>query len=294
MSNPIVDLEKLSEPLTKLVDVISKGIGRLYAPFGTIRQARADAEARVILARADAKAIEIRERVQARIEYREALRQENIERIASQAASELPGSVSTKPVDMDWTLQYFDSAQDVCDEDMQKLWARVLAGEVASPGSYSKRTLQFLRTLQKDEAEAFTKICSLAIALDDGWHHILEDKESMKVMRDMFGDGTPVRHFVSIGLLLSEPYYVNPSDITGMTISYFSRTFSLKGPPKDRPSRIPQIEVPIAIRGFTSIGQQLASVAGGAPIEGYVERVAKSLDEEYRVKLQTADQSGDG
>ena len=50
MENPIVNLEKLSEPLTKLVEVISKGVGTLYAPFGTIRQAKADAEATIIVA----------------------------------------------------------------------------------------------------------------------------------------------------------------------------------------------------------------------------------------------------
>ena len=48
MSNPLVDLKGLSEPLTKLVEVVSQGIGTLYSPFGTVRQAKADAKSKII------------------------------------------------------------------------------------------------------------------------------------------------------------------------------------------------------------------------------------------------------
>ena len=293
MENPIVNLEKLSEPLTKLVEVISKGVGTLYAPFGTIRQAKADAEATIIVARADAEAAEIQERAKARIEYRECLRQENIEKISSQAALELPETVSEKPVDTDWTLQYFDYAQDVCDEDMQKLWSRILAGEVASPGSYSKRTLQFLRTLDKDEAEAFTKICSLSVTLDREWYHLISNKETDKVLRDMFSRSIPIKHFISIGLLLSDAYLINPSDATGMRVNYFSKEFLLEGPEKNNSGTIASLEIPISVRGFTSIGQELASIAGGLAVEGYIERVAESVEQEYNVKFRNSDGSSD-
>lgn len=53
MENLIVDLKNLSKPLTKLVEVVATGIGTLYAPFGTVRDAKASAKARIIHAKTD-------------------------------------------------------------------------------------------------------------------------------------------------------------------------------------------------------------------------------------------------
>jgi hypothetical protein len=39
------------------------------------------------------------------------------------------------------------------------LWSRVLAGEANKPGSYSKRTVNFLSDLDKIDAELFSQLC---------------------------------------------------------------------------------------------------------------------------------------
>ena len=51
--------------------------------------------------------------------------------------------VSDKPVDPDWFARWRVNAEDVRDEEMQSLWARILAGEVREPGSYSLHTVRF-------------------------------------------------------------------------------------------------------------------------------------------------------
>lgn len=293
MDNPLINLEKLSEPLTKLVDVIFKGIGTLYAPFGTIRQAKADAEAKIIHAEADAKTLEIHERAKARISYRESLRQENIEKISSQAALELPNKVSAESVHTDWTLQYFDHAQDVCDEDMQKLWARILAGEVARPGSFSKRTLQFLKTLDKEEAEAFTHLCSVSVVVKDGWHYVFEEAETKQALNEKFGRSDYSQHFVSIGLLMAEASHVSPSNATGLEIVYFDREFILQGPDKPKPGTIASLEIGFSVRAFTAIGQELASIAGAMPIEGYIDHLAEGCKDRYNVLFRGAGKDND-
>lgn len=283
MDNPLINLGDLSAPLTKLVEVIADGTGRLYAPYGTVRQAKADAKARTILAHADAEVADIAQRANARIQYREALRQENIESISSQAALEMPDEVSEKPVDRDWTLQYFDYAQDICDEDMQKLWARILAGEVSSPGSFSKRALQFLNTLDKEEAERFTLLCSFSIKTDKGWHYVIEEDETIKAMREHSKNADCINHFTSIGLLLPNQYHINPSAATGWVIDYYQRKFKLTGPKKPTGAGIASLEIEFFLRGFTAIGQELAFIAGGQPVEGYIERIVKMMEEKYKV-----------
>lgn len=46
---------------------------------------------------------------------------------------------------------------------MQELWARLLAGEISSPNTYSLRTIEVLRNMNSKDAELFEKICSFSI-----------------------------------------------------------------------------------------------------------------------------------
>ncbi|HBC3594512.1 DUF2806 domain-containing protein [Vibrio parahaemolyticus] len=62
------------------------------------------------------------------------------------------------PVDPDWFTRWRDSAEKVSNEELRKLWAKALAGEVTTPGSYSLRTLEFLKNLSQLEAEKISKL----------------------------------------------------------------------------------------------------------------------------------------
>ena len=67
--------------------------------------------------------------------------------------------------DHDWTARFFNDIQDVSSEEMQSLWAKVLAGEVEKPGSTSIQTLSILKNLDQATARLFGKLCSICISL---------------------------------------------------------------------------------------------------------------------------------
>lgn len=69
----------------------------------------------------------------------------------------------TRDVDEDWLFVWRDLAGKVSAEDLQRLWGSVLAGEVKAPGRYSIRTLEFLKTLSKAEAEMISTLASYVI-----------------------------------------------------------------------------------------------------------------------------------
>jgi hypothetical protein len=283
--NPLTNLEKLSAPVTKLVEVVAAGIGTLYEPFGVVRKAKADAKAAVIRARADAEVATIEHRAKARLEHREATRQENIERVTAIAAGELPDSVSSTPVDPDWTAQYINHAQDVSNEDLQVLWGRILAGEVAKPGSYSKRTLEFLGTLEKWEAQGFTDFCAFAFT-DNGWHYLFRCKAYFEALREKFGMSDVEGHFTTIGLLRSETGMPNPSELNGKKVRYFEEAFNIVAPPAPTAKRgMASLEIGPSVRNFSLIGQQLANISGAKPAAGYLEKMLACLDKEYQIKL---------
>jgi hypothetical protein len=69
----------------------------------------------------------------------------------SDLASDEQEPSADKP-DTDWLYRWRDAASEVSSDQLQHLWGRVLAGEVKSPGSFSLRTLEFLRNISQKEA----------------------------------------------------------------------------------------------------------------------------------------------
>lgn len=68
-----------------------------------------------------------------------------------------------RPIDEDWLYTWRDFAGKVSTEDLQHLWGSILAGEVKSPGSFSIRTLNFLRGLSKSEAEQISQLARYVV-----------------------------------------------------------------------------------------------------------------------------------
>jgi len=70
---------------------------------------------------------------------------------------------SEKEVDSDWLSRWRDHAKSTNNEELRQIWGRTLAGEVKSPGSYSLRTLEFIKNLSQEEAVAISKLGQFAI-----------------------------------------------------------------------------------------------------------------------------------
>ena len=170
--------------LKKLSDVVASGVGAvagsMVAPWIAERRARAmrieaqgeadslrliaqaQAEARKALGAPDeggAVAVAITPKsIAARLEFQEAKRQRNIVAAVRQAADELgEEEVPDSEPDHDWIARFFEYVQDVSDENVRRIWAGILAGEVRRQGGVSLRTLSILRNLSREEAELFAE-----------------------------------------------------------------------------------------------------------------------------------------
>ncbi|NML43699.1 DUF2806 domain-containing protein [Ramlibacter sp. G-1-2-2] len=75
-----------------------------------------------------------------------------------------PQEPAERKVDEDWLHSWQENAGRVSAEDLQRLWGSVLAGEVKCPGKYSLRTLDFLRTISKEEADLFSTLARYVIS----------------------------------------------------------------------------------------------------------------------------------
>lgn len=130
------------------------------------RKTDAKAERIIQLAEAEALAgervLEISHRARMRAIVCEVEQQKNIESIAREVALLTYENNIPDPgvaVESDWITEFRECCKNTSDKVMQSLWARILAGEIEKPGTFSLRTVDFLRTLRKSEAELFSKFC---------------------------------------------------------------------------------------------------------------------------------------
>ncbi|MTH16626.1 DUF2806 domain-containing protein [Flavobacterium sp. LC2016-01] len=161
------------KPLEKLIEVIGQGIGTLYRPTAIRKEAKAKAFEIEVLAKAQAIAnaegklidLETLNTIEQKIIYQQVKKQNNIDKIIDVAFDQVSQEpdVSSEKVDPDWTTRFFNIAEDISNDEMQKLWGRILAGEVKKPGTFSLRTLDLLKNLSKEEALVFTKFAKLLI-----------------------------------------------------------------------------------------------------------------------------------
>lgn len=101
------------------------------------------------------------DRAKQRLSNQEMVRQINIEDIVEKSIPHLADEISQEPVDDDWRTRFFNKAQDISSQEMQEIWAKILAEEVSGPGKISFRTLEIISNLSKKEAEKFQIACSL-------------------------------------------------------------------------------------------------------------------------------------
>ena len=66
-------------------------------------------------------------------------------------------------LDPEFRRRWISDASNVSDETLQDLWARLLAGELESPGSVSNDTMSIAKDLKKERAGEFQTLCSAAL-----------------------------------------------------------------------------------------------------------------------------------
>ena len=154
----IKDLAGLSAPIEKFIEKVSGAVGSVYEPTHVRRMAKAQADASIIAANADVKVSAIQQRAINRMIFEETKRQENIESITEIAIKSLDHQAKPDEIDNDWLSNFFEKSKIISDEQMQTLWAKILAGEANRAGSFSLKTIEIVTTLSKTDANIFSNL----------------------------------------------------------------------------------------------------------------------------------------
>lgn len=274
------------KPIEKLIEVVSQGIGKLYVPRSIRKEADAEAYKIIVIetakakAKAEKKLIELDqyENIQQRILFQEKRKQDNIDQVIEIAADQINQSntFSDNKVDDDWTTRFFNIVEDVSAEDMQKLWGRILAGEVKEPGAFSLRTLEVLKNLSREEAQIFTKFANLLIDAK-GTHFIpYHDKTGLDTKFNI--KYTDILLLTELGLISSGStlgLIFPPNDVETISL-YTNGDVGIHVTTKPGNS-----ERTMSILSFTKTGSQLAKLVKIESNIEYIKFVCEALNNSF-------------
>ena len=270
----IINLGDLAKPATVLIEKISNAVGVLYEPRRIKKKAEAEAEAEKIKAIASIELTEIQLRGIERHINQEARKQENIENITAQAIKELPSNAKTEDLEEDWIAHFFDKCEKVSDKEMQSLWSSLLAGEATNPGTYSKRTVDFVASMDKKDAELFTKFCQFTWVIGEPTALIFDAADEIYNKNGI--DFSKLKHLDSIGLISFESVsgYVSQGFDKQTVIFYFGKPTLIEFTnEKDN-------EIKIGKAIFTQAGKELVSICGAKRNQDFYEYAIKKLAEQ--------------
>jgi hypothetical protein len=263
----LINVGDWSKPAITLVEKISDAIGGIAKPWQIKRVAEAETEAEKIRSTGQIEITALHRRATRRFLMEEAKKQNNIESILSKALPEVSEQAKSAQVEDDWITNFFDKCRLISDEEMQKLWAKILAGEANSPGKFSKRTIRLIASLDKYDAALFANLCSFNFDLGVPCPLIYDTHH--KIYTDDGIDFGALSHLESIGLIHFNHlagYLRRGLDQKGFAL-YFGTPVYIEFPqPSDCQMQLGKVIL-------TQSGSQLTSICCGKPREGFIEFV---------------------
>lgn len=271
--NSLINLGDLSQPVTVLIEKISNAIGVIYEPTKIRRNAKAEADANrtIVLADLDLQS-EVANRGMQRLVTQQTRKQINIENIIQQTVEELPEDAQVDNLNEDWLANFFDRCENISNETMQAMWSRLLTSEATKPGTISKKTINLVYSMDKEDAEIFTVFCQFV------WYYSNSKTESFPIIFNMDKNEflkkegiyyTHLMNLESIGLITlsaMESFSIS-NQPKNITLTYFNRLiqFELE---KEQGNLFP-----VGACFLTQSGNELFAICQTKPNFQYLEHI---------------------
>ena len=258
-----------SKPVTVFIEKISAALGGYFEPGQIRRIAHAQADAKKITAVADIEVTELQRRALRRFVAEETKMQDNMETITAKALPQISDQAKTENVEDDWITNFFDKCRIISDESMQSIWSKILAGEANTPGSYSKRTVNFLADLDKKDANLITAFFGYCWIIDGIAPVIFDVHDAIYNSHGI--DFDSLRHLESIGFVSFDPLagYSKMRFPRQILAHYYETPIIIDFNSDDMMSN--KLDVGKAM--LTTIGFELSRVCVSQPVPGFMDYV---------------------
>lgn len=272
--NSLINLGELSKPATVLLEKIAEAVGGVFQPYQMRRLARAEADAELIRTQSGIEISDLQRRAVQRWLAEEANKQDNIETITSKALPDITDAAEPERLEADWITNFFDKARLISNEEMQAFWAKVLAGEANDPGTYSKRTVNYLASLDAVDAEWFTLLCGFCWEVGTPHPIVFNLDEAVYAEAGLTFD--LLRHLDDIGLIRFESQ--NALNLVfserRTNVAYFGEQIHVRFPAQQ------ENLLGIGQVMLSKVGSELAPLCAATPVEGFLEYVVTAWMED--------------
>lgn len=199
-------------------------------------------------------------------------KQKNIEDVVRQADDILQAdhdtTVRNEETDQGWVAECLDGAGRAYNDDLKAYWAKLLAGEIKQPGTYSLRTVDILKKLTKKDAEKIRELCRYVMYnFDKSDCIIFRDKEASYTYSDM-------SFLMELGLLNSSSLLVKQyknKDEKGTTELFFHGDVVFFLSIKKKNFGLP-------IYSFTRLGVEILSIVDDQDVDvNYLREFARNI-----------------
>ncbi|WP_337842243.1 TIGR03899 family protein [Rheinheimera sp.] len=224
------------------------------------------------------------QRAQRRERMHKERQQANLEQVMRLTQDYCPEHVASLEVDPDWFQQYCELVLNISNPTMQQLWAKILAGEIAQPGSFSLRTLFLLHQMSYKEALALQRAASLTcrVRQQDSGHIYFGYLRSPSVWQFLTGRSKAVLNLSQFGLTypqilsLTELNLLHPSEIesgaldpaTPLNLWYHQQQLQVK-------AKVPGLV--LQYYKFTPMGTELLPLLSSQPNSAYLQTLKQLL-----------------
>lgn len=163
--NQTMPIVASSPVLIKLIKSVENVIKTLYAPTLTLKNGKAEVDVEVYRKQKNNELLETQT-----FTLYEINKLKNFINSANFASEELlrtEAQETNDNIDFDWIMRFFDAVGNVSNEELQKLWGKVLAGEIKQPGTCSLRTMDIIHNMSSKEAKIYSKLCKFVLISGD-------------------------------------------------------------------------------------------------------------------------------
>lgn len=275
----VVDVGGLAKPVSILIEKIASATAIRYEPTRIKNAAEAEVAANLIKAQGQIDVDDLHRRTQVRLVDEEVRKQVNMEKIIERVLPHLEDHSEPDKMDNDWLSNFFEKSRTTSDAHMQEVWAKVLAGEATTAGSYSKRTVRLLSELDKRDAVLFQNLCQFVWEVDGHLIPVIFDAPDYIYKKSKLSNEA-LRHLAALGLIIhvGDGYQMPLKDKTQIDTAYDVEKFILT--PKKSVTG-----VPIGKALFTQAGKELSMIVDKKSVFGFQEYTLKKWNEFMIIKL---------
>ena len=236
------------------------------------------------------KQLVIADRVSRRARNEGITKQNNIENIIKKTVPYCANKDISTKLDYDWLGRYIELAEGISNTTMQDLWAKILAGEILRPGSYSYKTIKLFREMSIFDAKLLAKACSFSVKdLNNKGVRIISGAYQQTSLFNFLNRDREVSLDLSklglsytdiLSLSQNQLIYKQESESTSLSKGE-SLTFNYSGQNLSLVSK--KSAVSLQFYKFTPIGTELVQLINSKKDEEYLKALKHSLSAHFQV-----------